>query len=190
MGRESWYANEALFIQLTAQFYSVEVILSLWIPKHMISPLQVGFEASNITQVSLQPSCARLWLKPHQLSDKLAIVTARGQWSPLQSEKIASLPVMEALMARRPFPKPIRAQEERNGPPSADQGLSTAKPRSSHVTWAQCWNPPTSPCHTLSDGTEPKSQGHCRKWCHELKVVWCIYVSISYIWLIYNSRFS
>ena len=29
MGRESWYANEELFNQLTAQFYSVEVILSL-----------------------------------------------------------------------------------------------------------------------------------------------------------------
>ena len=29
-------------------------------------------------------------------------------------------------MARRPFSKPVRAQEERNGPPSADQGLSTA----------------------------------------------------------------
>ena len=29
-------------------------------------------------------------------------------------------------MAKRPFSKPVRAQEERNGPPSADQGLSTA----------------------------------------------------------------
>ena len=40
-------------------------------------------------------------------------------------------------MARRSFSKPVRAQEERNAPPRADQGLSTAKPRSSHVTWAQ-----------------------------------------------------
>ena len=39
-------------------------------------------------------------------------------------------------MARRPFSKPVRAHEERNGPPGDDQGLSTAKPRSSHVTWA------------------------------------------------------
>jgi len=38
--------------------------------------------------------------------------------------------------ARRPFSKLICAKEERNGPPSANQGLSTAKPRSSHVTWA------------------------------------------------------
>ena len=38
-------------------------------------------------------------------------------------------------MARRPFSKPVRAHEERNGPPGDDQGLSTAKPRSSHVTW-------------------------------------------------------
>ena len=39
-------------------------------------------------------------------------------------------------MARGPFSKSVCAKEERNGPPSADQGLSTAKPRSSHVTWA------------------------------------------------------
>ena len=37
-------------------------------------------------------------------------------------------------MARRPFFKPIHAKEERNGPPSADQVLSTAKPRSGHAT--------------------------------------------------------
>ena len=64
-------------------------------------------------------------------------------------------------MARRLFSKAIHAKEERNSPPSADQGLSTAKPRSSHVTWGQCWNLPTSPCPTLSAGVEPKSQGHC-----------------------------
>ena len=40
-------------------------------------------------------------------------------------------------MARRPFSKPVRAHEETNGPPGDDQGLSTAKPRNSHVTWAQ-----------------------------------------------------
>ena len=28
-------------------------------------------------------------------------------------------------MTRRPFSKPVHAKEERNGPPSADQGLST-----------------------------------------------------------------
>jgi len=35
------------------------------------------------------------------------------------------------------FSRLVRAQEERNGPPRAGQGLSTAKPRGSHVTWAQ-----------------------------------------------------
>jgi len=49
-------------------------------------------------------------------------------------------------MAKSPFSKPVRAQEERNGPPRADPGLSIAMPRSSHVTWAQGWNPPTFPC--------------------------------------------
>jgi len=31
----------------------------------------------------------------------------------------------------------------------------------------------------LSAGTDPKSQGHCWKWHHKLKVVWCIYASIT-----------
>jgi len=34
-------------------------------------------------------------------------------------------------MARRLFSKPIHAKEERNGPPSANNRLSTAKPRRS-----------------------------------------------------------
>ena len=29
---------------------------------------------------------------------------------------------------------------------------------------------------------EPKSQRHCQKWHHKLKVVWRIYVSITYNW--------
>jgi len=37
--------------------------------------IQVDFEASNFTQVPLQPSCAYSWLKPHPLSNKLAIVS-------------------------------------------------------------------------------------------------------------------
>jgi len=71
--------------------------LSLWIPKRTVFSLQVGFEASNLTQVPLQPSCTHSRLKPHPLSNELAIVTALDQWSPLQSEKIASLPEMKAL---------------------------------------------------------------------------------------------
>jgi len=44
-------------------------------------------------------------------------------------------------MARRPFSKSVHAKEERNGPPSADQGLSTAKPRNSHVTLGSVLKP-------------------------------------------------
>ena len=140
----------------------------------------MGFEAPNLTQVPLQPACTHSRLKSYPLSNKLTIVTALGQWPSLQSEKIASLPEMEALHAQKMVSKPVCAQEERSGTPSADQGHSTAKPRSSHVTWAQGWNPPTSPCPTLSARSESKSQGHCWKWHHKLKVVWRQYVSITY----------
>jgi len=44
----------------------------------------VGFEASNLTQMPLQPSCTHSRLKLHPLSNELAIVMALGQWSPLQ----------------------------------------------------------------------------------------------------------
>jgi len=40
--------------------------------------------------------------------------------------------------------------------------------------------PVLKPAHlALSAGTEPKSQGHCQKWHHKLKVVWHIHVSIA-----------
>ena len=136
----------------------------------------MGFEASNLTQVPLLSSCTHSGLKPHPLSNELAIVTALGQWSPYRARKEPHCQKWRPYMARRP----VRAHEERNGPPRDDQGLSIAKPRSSHVTWAQDWNPPTSPCPTLSAGAEPKSLGHCRKWHHKLKVVWRIYASIAY----------
>ena len=74
--------------------------------------------------------------------------------------------------ARRLFSKLIHAKEERNGPPSANQGLSTAKPRSSQAVCTLRVHPPTSPCPTLPAGAEPKSQGHCHKWHHKLKICW------------------
>ena len=100
------------------------------------------------------------WLKPHPLPNELSIVMALGQWLHLQSEKELHCLKWRPYMARRPFSKPIFAKEERAGPPSADQGLSIAKPRGSHA--------------------EPKSQGHCRKWHYKLKVVWSIYASVAY----------
>ena len=54
-------------------------------------------------------------------------------------------------MARRLFSKPILAKGERNSPPSADQGLSIARPRSS-----PCYlDPVLEPTHfPLSAGAE------------------------------------
>jgi len=67
----------------------------------------------------------------------------------------------EDIVRRQFFSEPICAKEERNGPPSANQGLSTAKPRSSHAFCTLQVHPPTSPCPTVFAGAEPKSQGHC-----------------------------
>ena len=56
--------------------------------------------------------------------------------------------------ARRLFSKLIHAKEDRNAQPSASQGLSTAKPRSSHPV---CTHWAHSPCPILSAGAEPLS---------------------------------
>jgi len=81
-----------------AEFFSIEVPFKpVDPPKCTIFPLQVGFEASNFTQVPLQPSCADSSLKLHPLSNEFSIVTALGQWTPPQTKKRALLPEMEAL---------------------------------------------------------------------------------------------
>ena len=61
-------------------------------------------------------------------------------------------------MARRPFSKPVRAREERNGPPGGDQGLSTAKPRSSHLPGPRVETrpPPPVPPFLLAQSLSPK----------------------------------
>jgi len=46
----------------------------------------------------------------------------------------------------------------RNGPPRDDQGLSTSKPRSSHVTWGRVETrpPPLVPPFLLAQSLSPK----------------------------------
>ena len=61
-------------------------------------------------------------------------------------------------MATRLLSKPIHAKKERNGLPNANQGLSIAIPRHSHAVCTLWVHLPTSPCPTISAGTEPKSQ--------------------------------
>jgi len=90
-----------------------------------------------------------------------------SQWSqllandcPSEEEKKCHCQKWRPHKARRLFSKLVHAKEERNGPPSANQGLSTAKLRSSHAV------------APLPAGAEPKSQGHCHKWHHKLKICW------------------
>ena len=155
---------------LNAPFFHFRWVLKLltWHKCHCSHPVYIRDSNHTHCLTSLQlsrllangrPYRARKW--PH-----------RQKWRP--------------YMARRPFSKPVRAHEERNGPPGDDQGLSTAKPGGTHVTLAQGWNPPTSPCPALSAGAERKFQGNCRKWRHKLKVVWRQYASIAYNRLRWN----
>jgi len=71
---------------------------------------------------------------------------------------------------RRPCSKSIYPKKERNGPPSANHGLSTAESRHGHAVCTQQVHPPTSPCPTLSTNTELVSKGHCRSDITKLKI--------------------
>ena len=57
----------------------------------------------------------------------------------------------------------ISKSKDRNGQPSTNQGLSTAKPRHGHAVFTMRVDQPTALCLTLSAHTEPISQGHCQK---------------------------
>ena len=69
----------------------------------------------------------------------------------------------EAEKVRQLVPKSIYDKKDRNGPPDANQGLSTAEPRHGHAVCTLQAHPPTSPCPTLSAHAESISKGHCRK---------------------------
>jgi len=121
-----------------------------------------GFWCSKITQLHSFPIDS--WLKPHTLINELSIVTVFSQCLPVQIEKN----IFVRNGGHTPFSKPSHAKEERNGPPSANWGLSTAKPRSSMLIASSI--PPLPPHPTLPAGVEPKSQGQCQKWHHKLKM--------------------
>jgi len=148
--------NLDLVNQLTAEFFSVEVTLSLWIPRTYHISTSGGFEASNLTQVPLQSSCTHLRLKPHPLSNELAIVTALGQWSPLQSEKITSLPEVEALHGL--FSKPVCAQEERMAHLGLTKGFLQLSPEAAMLPAPRVETrpPPPVPPFLLVQNLSPK----------------------------------
>ena len=120
-------------------------------------------------QVPLQPSCAYSWLKPHPLSNKLAIVTALDQWSSLQINQIASPSEMEALHGQKTI---FLACSSKGGEKWATQcwprDFLQLSPEAAMLT-----GPSVKPAHLPAPfaGAEPKSQGHCWKWHHKLKVV-------------------
>ena len=62
-------------------YVSVEVTFSL------CTCVLSGFQAPNFTQVSLQPSSTRLWVKPHPPINELAIVTALSRQLLIQTGK-------------------------------------------------------------------------------------------------------
>ena len=71
-----------------------------WI-KLTISPVLLGFQPPNFTQVLLQPSSTRSWLKPHPPINELAIVTALSRQPLAQTGINASPSEMGAVQGKR-----------------------------------------------------------------------------------------
>ena len=80
---------------------SVEVTLAYTWIKLTVSPVLSGFQPPNFTQVLLQPSSTRLWLKPHPPINKLAIVTALSRQPLAQTGINASPSEMGAVQGKR-----------------------------------------------------------------------------------------
>ena len=85
------------------------------------------FEASNFTQVPVQPSCEDSWLKPCPLSNELSIVTAMV--APTDREKSFSARNGDPYRARRLFSKPHDLHK---------RSREMAYP--CYAIWAQHWN--------------------------------------------------
>jgi len=79
-------------------------------------------------------------------------------------------------MMRGLLSKPFCRKKERNDPPSANQGLSTAKPRCRHAVFILQVNLPTSSFPTLSASGEPISQEH-----HTRVLIGCLFSCCMYV---------
>ena len=123
-----------------------------WI-KLTMSPVLSGFQPPNSTQVLLQPSSTRLWLKPHPLINELAIVTALSRQPLAQTGINASPSEMGTMQGKRTVFSTRLCIEDSSGPLRANQGIFKAEPRDSHAVctlWVHPHPPPPIPPFLLS----------------------------------------
>ena len=103
------------------------------------SPVPLGSDAHNFTQLPLQPFCADSWLKTHPLINKFSTVMALGQWSPIPQDCY-----LNPFVQRRKVAHPVSTKAFLQ--PSSEAAMLFAP--------FQCTHPPTSLCPTLSAGAE------------------------------------
>ena len=128
-----------------------------------------GFQPPNSTQVLLQPSSTRSWLKPRPPINELAIVMALSQQPLTQTAINASPSEMGAVQGKRTvFSTLLCIGGHSSGPLRVNQGVFKVEPRDGHAVCTVRVHPPTSPYPALSAEAEPISEGHCRKWHHKM----------------------
>jgi len=120
-----------------------------------MGPSSLGFWLSKLHPTAL---AADSWFKPHPFINEFSIVMALSQWLPIQTKNKSF--IMRNGGATRPedFSKASHAKEERYGPTSANQGISTDKPRHGHDVCTLRVHPPTSPVlpFLLAQNVSPK----------------------------------
>ena len=109
----------------------------------------------------------------HTLNNEIAIVSVFGQQPSVQTAK--NLQCYIVYKAR----KPNHAQEERNNLPSANYGLSKAKPRHGHAVCTLQVHPPILPCPTLFANADFISKGHYWRQHHVVETLMMSYEAIS-----------
>jgi len=141
----------------------VEVTLAYSQIKLTTSPVLLGFQPSNFTQVLFQPSSTRLWLKPHPPINELATVTALS-WQPLAQTGIKTSPLeMGTAQGKRTVLSTCSCI-------GGQQWPTQSQPRHFQIRaqrWPCCLHPSGAtthlPCPALSTEAEPISKGHCKK---------------------------
>ena len=145
-----------------------------------MSPVLSGFQPPNSTQVLLQSSSTRSWLKPHPPINELAIVTALS-WQLLTQTKIKASPLeMGAMQGERTVFSTCCAQEDSCGPVRVNQGISKVEPRDGHAV-CTLWPPPPIPPFLLKQNLSPEVVAG-----HKMKVSCWIYPATSRKGLIKN----
>ena len=153
----------------------VMALIWLAIPKSFlffgeIFLLLVYHISTNFTDVSLQPSCAYSWLKPHPLSNN-----NHGSWpmaAPTEQEISFTARNGGPTRPEDHFLRPFMQRRREMANRMLTRGYLQLSPEAAMLLGPRVETHPPPPVPPFLE-LKSKSQGPCWNWHHKLKVVWC-----------------